>query len=111
MALSSLGIDLLPKQICVNNLKSNTDPVYMYWGNSGTCTIYSGISNLDACLQKYANDPSKYAPPIMKLPDRQHYVLVTGKNPDGSYNILDPASASTTVWKGSSTPQIIQYYK
>jgi hypothetical protein len=71
----------------------------------------SGISALDTYLKNYADDPTKYAPPIIKLPNRQHYVVVTGKNDDGSYSIINPESTSSTVWEGSSTPQVIQYYK
>jgi hypothetical protein len=111
MALSSLGVDVLPKQVCDNNLKSGTDPVYMYWGNSGNCTTYSGISSLDECLKKYVDDPSKYAPPIIRFPNRQHYVVVIGKNDDGTYSILNPENVNSTVWEGSSTTQIIQYSK
>jgi hypothetical protein len=105
MALSSIGRDVTPKQICDNNGGS----VYMYWGNSGIFSQTGGMTSLDDCLQKYSSDPANYAPPIIKLPDRQHYVLITGKNEDGSYTIMDPANSADTVWSGSNTPQIIQY--
>lgn len=110
MALSSLGIDMLPKDVCNNNLKTGTNPVYMYWYNSGKCSITSGTNSLKSALEKYQSDPNKYAPPIIKLPDRQHYVVVTGINADGSYQTLDPYSGEKSYYL-SSAPQIIQYYK
>lgn len=113
MAMSSMGIDMLPKDVCANNLKSGSNPVYMYWGNSGKCTNNKegGTGSLDSALEEYSSNPSNYSAPIIKLPDRQHYVLVTGKNADGTYTIMDPANQSNTVWNGSSTPQVVQYHR
>jgi len=110
MALSSLGIDLLPWQICENNLKGNPNglPVYMIWANSGNCLpIEWGGGALASKLKLYQNDPSQYAPPIIGIGG--HYMIVTGVNSDGSYQVVDPAGVYTR-YSGTIT-QVIQYRK
>lgn len=105
MALSTLGINLTPVQICdINAGYDATSPQQMHWADMGN---YTSQMNLDSALSRIS---SEIAPPIIQINGGTHYVLCLGKNPDGSYQILDPGIPTHTSWSGIPS-QIIQYSK
>jgi hypothetical protein len=94
MALSSLGIDKSPIEICdLNVAAGNNDGSSMAcWGklapkHTVTATIGS-TKDIETALANYKSNPAKYSPPIMYLIPR-HFVVVTGEI-DGYYLTYDP---------------------
>lgn len=113
MALSSLNITAEPRAICAINeafSKKNskgTPPESMWrevvaeaYGCKAIAT--AGRGSLDKYLQNYIEAPHKYSPPIINIKQNpDHYIVVTGKNQDGSYSVMDPGVKSRTSWPGN----------
>ncbi len=104
-AVSSLGVHLTPADLVstigkgdvVINHYNIEGLNYSGYGVNSILSQQPGLSQqdafvaeIDSMLEKYISDPDKYAPPIMATKgSSSHYVTITGKNPDGSYNVLD----------------------
>lgn len=112
MALSSLGKDVLPKEICLINQTYEPD-------NPTNCYIYSIarefdcdvlLPNLDQALQNYQNNPKKYSPPIVWT--GSHYVVVLAKNDDGSLLVRDPGVAGdySPQYLNDNIVEVFQFY-
>lgn len=92
MAVSYLGVDISPGEIC-DKSKIEVGGVTQWISWSG---ITPKIGNSFADYYNiYENDEAyKYSPVIIHLKvypgSREHYVLVIGKNSDGTYKICDP---------------------
>ena len=127
MAVSYLGVDISPGEICY---KSDTGSgVLTRWISWSGITPKIGSSFADF-YNNYENDESyKYSPVIIHLGvypgTNTHYVVVIGKNSDGTYKICDPVDAYSS-WdatiKGNyitgingkvncNIDQVIQYMK
>jgi hypothetical protein len=93
------------------------DPVYMRWGGLS----YIGINDVkvystdksvptgdalvkyweqfDNAMLNYQANSQMYSPPIIRVKgDREHYVLVFGKNENGDYYGVDPANTTKTIF-------------
>lgn len=110
-ALSGLlGQNITPKQIM--SYQGNNE--LMYWNNCGSALGVTAsldqtgqTSSIDVALNRYLNDPSRYSAPIIGSSNPQHYVVVTGKNADGSYSIIDSSGYNARTYTYSpSTPQL-----
>ena len=92
MAVSYLGVDISPGEICY---KSDTGSGFLTrWISWSGITPKIGSSFADF-YNNYENDESyKYSPVIIHLRvypgSTGHYVVVIGKNPNGTYKICDP---------------------
>lgn len=133
-ALSGLlGTNITPKQI----MGYQGDSVGMQWKNCEsalgvTASTIDGtgqVSAIDAALERYLSNPSRFSAPIIGSSNPQHFVVVTGKNADGSYSIIDSSGygangcGAPTYTYSPSTPhlggdaftgnltQVIQYQK
>ena len=57
------------------------------------CNPVEGKVALDNALTNYLSNPDKYSAPIVHMPkpatDEGHWVMIVGKNADGSYKVLD----------------------
>ena len=142
-ALSGLGIQELPKDI----YKTNGNSVNMDWSGVATAngvqvtqerklaekalTYEERVAMIDAALEKYVEHPDRYAPPIIGFTEGynggdNHYVVVYGKNADGSYRIVDSSGNNIQTYtleeedywqdnKGktfhANLNQIVQYYR
>lgn len=112
-ALSGLGIMATPYEIYS---KVNENSVSMNWSKVQTTyhltmemTTGGEIKNLsseeqtariDAALQKYLENPDTYTPPIISfMKPYQHKVVVTGKNADGTYKIIDSSGRHITTYQ------------
>lgn len=89
----------------------------------------NGQGSLDKALANWQADPNNVSPPMICITNypkmSTHYVIVTGKNPDGSYNIINPSEdgkttfnvtakgseTSTSTSYGSPVRQVVQYSK
>ena len=89
----------------------------------------SSVGSIDTLIRKYQENPDIYSAPIagVQYGKGTHYVMVVGTNPDGTYQIVDPAgwnqvalrhttdsSQYSTKNNGVFTGkigQVIQYYK
>lgn len=65
------------------------------------------VNKLDECLEKYRNDPTHNAPPMISIYNKNnknanHYVMVVGKDKNGNYIIVDPANDDRTILKVNS---------
>lgn len=98
MAVSYLGVNISPGEICY---KSDTGSgVWTQWISWSGITPQIGSSFTDY-YNNYENDESyKYSPVIIHLRvypgSDTHYVVVIGKNPDGTYKICDPIEAHSS---------------
>lgn len=110
-ALSGLlGERITPKEI----MSYQGDGESMLWGNCAsvhgvsTSAIDTGdISEIDKALNQYLDNPGRYSAPIIGSSSPQHYVVVTGKNLDGSYTIIDSSGYNAKTYTYSpSTPQL-----
>lgn len=90
MALSTMGIDYLPKDI----IKANGSTVFMQWAavaNKLKIKVFLGKNtDFDKCFNRYKDEPGKYSAPIVSRADGHKFVVID-KNSDGSYKILDSA--------------------
>jgi len=107
MALSCIGIYKTPKEIVEAQDGSNT----VVWERHGIFSSYPHtIAGLHAALANWRSNPDVYAPPIVRVIDISHFVVVIGINSNGDFNVVDPATWNPP--KTYSTPyQIIQYHK
>lgn len=114
-AMSALGIQALPKDIIAHNGNS----VSAAWGDLAKAygVTYSGESKIasknlslaeqeakiDAALKNYIDDPDTYTPPIIGFSEgyngNYHYVVVYGKNEDGSYRCVDSSGNNMTTYR------------
>ena len=106
MALYSLGYDILPSEI----IKNNGGTVRMYWGKQGV-KFDNKQRDLNMALDRYLNDPNKYAPPVVNINNNTHWVTVVGYDGAGGYRYIDPDG--TRKWKNYnwSYGTIIQYHR
>lgn len=62
-------------------------------GKQIDCNPVEGKVALDNALTNYLSNPDKYSAPIVHMPkpatDGGHWVMIVGKNADGSYKVLD----------------------
>ena len=120
MALSSLGRNYLPKDIC----KWNGDQVNMKWSNvakmanvkldkkgTGANPPYED-DVLSVKIKNYQNNPSKYAPVIIWMENESHYVLLTNRISSGNYECLDPMDSGRKSIrpKMKKVKQYVQFY-
>lgn len=112
MALSYIGLDVTPFEI-LN--KYNGSTVFGdSWGGINPQKDYTkstAKSAFDAAWDKYVNGDKQYSPPIIHINGKSsnvyykngHFMLVIGKNADGSYQILDPydGTPSSSVWNAT----------
>lgn len=113
VALFTLGKNKLPKDICSINAKYG-DPVFMQWSHVATATgcKYADVStsNIDTYLNRYLDNPLKYSAPIVKINKTySHYVVIVGKNSNGTYKALDPSSHTAKDYNDGCT-RVLQYY-
>ena len=94
------------------------NPEYMLWDQTIKNTFGVGLDArtsltnnkdkalqiLDEALVKYQTDPKTYAAPIIGCPNPQHFVVVKGKNPDGTYNIADSSGSYAGIFRYESDP-------
>lgn len=130
MAVSFLGVNISPGEICYRSgggsLNFNT--LWINWNNIKS-SIASG-NNFESYFNRYYDDKSyKYSPVIVHLTrypgSNTHYVVVVGRNNNGTYKIVDPIDCYST-WDATITggyitglnggvscgiDQIIQYIK
>ncbi len=105
MALSYLGIDATPKKLASMGLvlsendtvaSSTIAPKISKTYGTNISAVYPGTtkrSDLDTALKNFQNGNGQYSPPVLCMEDPDgdlHFVLVTSKNTDGSYAIVDP---------------------
>lgn len=117
MAFSAIGIDLLPCEICeINSKYDEADPSLMFWDHVGksvglTMRVAPELKNLDQALDDHLNDPQRYTPPIIRdSTQKQHYILVTGRNENGDYTVADPRANGKTLLLRHETPLQIEQY-
>lgn len=116
MALSTLGMKVDPAAIMSHN--STNDPEYMLGANwSGSYygvnevkypvdakNQQAGLTSLDQALNNYLNNSGVYSAPIIGFnKPYSHFVVVLGKNEDGSYQIADPSGNYITKYKFSES--------
>ena len=142
-AISGLGIKATPAEIYSTNGNKNL----MSWGTvakenglqvsnqsklaSASLSYEERVNLIDSALEKYCSNPDQYAPPIIGFTKgynggSNHYVVVYGKNADGSYKIVDSSGNYIETYqlvqdhfgqanKGktfyANLNQIIQYHK
>lgn len=142
-AISGLGIKATPAEI----YSANGDKDLMSWGTvakenglkvsnqsklaSASLSYEERVDLIDSALEKYCSNPDQYAPPIIGFTKgynggSNHYVVVYGKNADGSYKIVDSSGNYIETYqlvqedfkqdnKGktfyANLNQIVQYYK
>lgn len=116
MAISSLGINCLPMDVCrINQAKLEPwNPMlcaYEAVGNNYGLKLTSPGS-LDSALRNYLENPDVYTPPIIRTTGSGgspwHYVVIIGKLEDGSLVARDPASGDKII-RAYEIHQIIQY--
>ncbi len=105
MALSYLGIDATPKKLTSlglvgseNDTAASSTVARRINSSYGTniSAVYPNAtkrSDLDTALNNFTKGNGQYSPPVlcMENPDGSlHFVMVTSKNSDGSYGIVDP---------------------
>lgn len=98
MAVSYLGVDISPGEICYKS--DNGSEVKTLWISWSGITPKIGSSFTDY-FTDYENDESyKVSPVIIHLSvypgTNTHYVIVIGKNSDGTYKICDPVDAHSS---------------
>ena len=107
MSLSTLGIQVNPATIMSHNEASN--PEYMtggnwsgkYYGVSQVSYSMAGsdqedLSQIDKALKLYMENPGEYSAPVISFNrgysgTAPHFVVVYGKNADGTYKVADPS--------------------
>lgn len=109
MALSGLtGTSVTPKEI----MAAQGNSISMQWSNIcsskdlNVAVDYSATtSELDAALEKYLSNPDKYSAPIIGAEGggQSHFAVVTGKNADGSYQIIEGSGWNATTYRNTST--------
>ena len=127
MAVSYLGVDISPGEVCYRS--DNGVNVETRWISWSGITPKIGNSFIDY-FNNYENDESyKFSPVIIHLQvypgTNTHYVVVIGKNLDGTYKICDPVDAYSS-WNAAisgnyivgiggrvncAIDQVIQYVK
>lgn len=95
MAVSYLGVDISPGEVCYKS--DNGSAINTVWISWSGITPKIGSSFTDY-FNNYENDESyKFSPVIIHLRvypgTSTHYVIVIGKNSDGTYKICDPVDA------------------
>lgn len=113
VALFTLGINKLPKDICAINAQYG-NPVSMQWSHVASAygCSYDDVytTNIDTYLNKYINNPMVYAAPIVKInKSYSHFVTIVAKNSDGTYKALDPSSHTVVNYNDGCT-RVLQYY-
>ncbi len=95
MALSSLGINKSPIEICDLNVAAgngNDGSAMACWDklapNHVKFVSVGSTNDIDTALTNYKNNPSKYSPPIMYLTPL-HFVVITGET-STHYLTYDP---------------------
>ena len=142
-AISGLGIKATPAEIHSANGNKDT----MSWGTvakenglkvsnqsklaSASLSYEKRVDLIDSALEKYCSNPDRYAPPIIGFTKgynggSNHYVVVYGKNADGSYKIVDSSGNYIETYRlvqkdfeqdnngktfYANLNQIVQYYK
>jgi uncharacterized protein YukE len=119
MALSSLGKNTTPEDVCRKNKHiletsgstvdaNNTHPTYVSGGELAKAYgfAYENGGKIDDYLALYEKNPGKYSAPVIKIPgtmpgEKFHFVVVQGRNPDDSYNVVDPYNQSQKVYSGT----------
>jgi hypothetical protein len=117
MALDSLGIKAKANDLCKKNgdilkeaKKEDGTPKYdvgrngHYPNNLSEAptlakeygTEYIPQESIDDALSRYNEYPGKHSAPVIKIDgsypsEPNHFVVVTGKNPDGTYSVVDPS--------------------
>lgn len=101
MAVSYLGKDISPGEICYVSGKGAMDfrTQWISW-DGVTCDNVSGVE-FNRLFNRYNDDDLyKYSPVIIHLTKypgtSTHYVVVIGKNSDGTYKICDPVDKYST---------------
>lgn len=67
-----------------------------------------GTELLDAYLNRYLTYPEKYTAPIIRMGGRHgisHFIVITGKNADGSYSCVDSSYITCTRYVHTETIQ------
>lgn len=118
MALSYLGIELLPKDIIAACKKAGGSEGICYnydWGTAKryTFTNSSSMKNFLQAVDNYLNGGGVYSPPIIRLSNnsystKQHYVVVLAKKNATTYEILDPQRDNR--WELSVLNGAFKYY-
>lgn len=98
MAVSYLGVDISPGEVCYKS--DNGSAINTVWISWSGITPKIGSSFTDY-FNNYENDESyKFSPVIIHLSvypgTNTHYVVVIGKNSDGTYKICDPVEAHSS---------------
>lgn len=98
MAVSYLGVDISPGEVCYKS--DNGSVINTVWISWSGITPKIGSSFTDY-FNNYENDESyKFSPVIIHLSvypgTNTHYVVVIGKNSDGTYKICDPVEAHSS---------------
>ncbi len=115
MALSYLGVDMLPKDImgiCSDNKCLNRD-----WGTTKHCKNLATSDtkkNFLLAVDNYLNGGGVYSPPIIRLENEaykksgQHFVVVLSRKDSSTYQILDPYQDK--IWDLTVEGDTLKYY-
>lgn len=102
-----LGRKVTPKEIYEvngNTLGWQSPGVYeKAFGISYVKGITADRAGLDKALDNYLSDPNKYSAPIIYCGNIPHGVVITGRNDDGSYIMIDSGAKANEVNLGRST--------
>jgi hypothetical protein len=104
MAMNSIGFD-------------ETKASEVYVKNGGVLVDYNKLAEVyginhstgktEDLLNNYLAHPGEYSAPVIKIPGPlgTHFMVVIGKNPDGTYIVVDPYNQEQT----SVNPRVIEY--
>lgn len=111
MAASYLGVNISPGEICYRSGGGSLtfDTLWINW--SGVSSAIATGASFATYFNRYVNDTSyKYSPVIIHLTKypgtTTHYVVVIGKNSNGTYKIADPVDVYST-WDATITGSYI----
>ena len=115
MMLSYLGINMLPRDV----MNDGGDGSCMKHNHGGAKVEYNGLS-FEQAMDNYLKGNGVYSPVMVRLGSTayssgQHFVLVIGKNADGTYQALDPFNrgfySDSGLWTMTVNGDNITFYR
>lgn len=121
MALSWLGIDKTPIEICnlnVANGNGNSGDSMSCWDQLGPGVRHERLAtpgsneDLETAYARFQQEPNKYSPPVVYTKGGSHFVVIIGEE-DGYYMTQDPGFLETQRIPKSDTnyTQVDQFIK
>jgi hypothetical protein len=129
MALSSLGINVTPEDVCSKNKAVLESHHWSVGPDDNHPTLinrdfgddlakkyeatYDYGGNIDSYLDLYIKNPGKYSVPVVKIPNgsTDHFLVVTGKNENGTYSVVDPYNQTRQTIQASQIQYAYQLNK